>query len=119
VRVFDAQQLKVFLPIGMFFCEWSWAETHFHPMNRPIVAKPRAFHITEVFVAGDRTAPEGLIADRMEQILLPPRFHSSSDRVTHQEYVEYTRSRLTSFERFVAAPAYPLPYSSGVRKKLP
>ena len=79
VRIFDGQQLKVFFPIGTFFCDWSWAETHFHPMNCSIVAKPRAFHVTEVFVAGDRAAPEGLIADRMEQIFLPSRFHSSFD----------------------------------------
>jgi hypothetical protein len=48
-------------------------------MNPSVVGQARAFHIIEVFIAGDGALSEGLIADRMEQIFLPSRFHSSFD----------------------------------------
>jgi hypothetical protein len=83
VRILNREQLEVFFPIGTFFRERSRAETDFHPMNRSIVGEARTFHIIEVFVAGDGTLAERLIADRPEQVLFASRFHSSLYQVSH------------------------------------
>jgi hypothetical protein len=60
MRVFYAEQFEVFFPIGPFLRKWRRAEANFYPTHGAIVSEPGAFHIPEIFVAGDGAVPQRL-----------------------------------------------------------
>jgi hypothetical protein len=50
VRVFDFQQLKIFLPVRPFFSQWRGAETSFQPMYDTVIPNARLPHVPIIFV---------------------------------------------------------------------
>ena len=58
VRVLDAQELKVFLPIRSLFLQRSGAVADLHPMRDAVPANARLLRVVQVFLARDRTLSE-------------------------------------------------------------
>ena len=53
VRVFYAQKLEIFFPVGAFFSQRCRAETDFHPPNSAVVIEAGVFHIIQILIPGD------------------------------------------------------------------
>jgi hypothetical protein len=83
VRIFDADQIEVFLPIRSLFLERDPAEANLHPMGGAVVSRARLLHIPEILVARDGAAAERAIFNRPEQSLLFARLHASFHQIAH------------------------------------
>ena len=83
VRIFDADQIEVFLPVRSLFLERNPAEANLHPMRNAVVRYPRLLHIPEILVARDGAAAEPAIFNRPEQSLLFAGLHSCFHQISH------------------------------------
>lgn len=53
VRVFDAKEFEILLPVRPLLIERRGAEAGFHPFDDAVCVDPRLPHVVEVFVASD------------------------------------------------------------------
>jgi hypothetical protein len=90
-------QLEVLFLVGTLLGERSCAETNFHPPGCSVVIKAGAFHIMEVFVTRNGAASKGAVADCIQEILLPSRFDSCFNEISHQPTI-----RILGFVRTAA-----------------
>lgn len=70
MRVLNANEVKVFFPVGPFLLERFGAKTDLNPANRTVAAKSSLLHIAKVFAAGHRALPDRPGFDRLKQIAL-------------------------------------------------
>ena len=83
MRVLDAEQVEVFLPIRTLLLQRDRTKTGFHPMGRSIRRRASLLHIVKVFVTRDGTAPERPIGNRLDQRLLLAGFDFGFHEVTN------------------------------------
>jgi len=74
VRVLNAQEFEIFLPIRPFFRERWIAKADLDPSRNSVFVDARLLHIMEVFVTGDRTASEGALINRAKERACLARF---------------------------------------------
>ncbi len=53
VRVLDAEQFEVFLPVRFLLLQWSGAVADFDPTNGLVRIKTRLLHIAKILISGD------------------------------------------------------------------
>jgi hypothetical protein len=83
MRIFDAEQLEIFFPVGTFLGEGRRAKTGFYPMGDTVFGHARLFDIIDILVSGNRALPQGAVLNRFEQRLFAAPFDSSFDQISH------------------------------------
>ena len=67
VRVLNAQEFEIFLPIRSFFRERWIAKADLDPSRNAVFVDARLLHVLEVFVTGDRTTAKGALINRAQE----------------------------------------------------
>src|SRR5437870_6675066 len=67
VRILHAEQLEILFPIRTFLGERRIAKARLNPCREAVRIHPRLLHVMEVLVASDRTFPERLVFNCLEQ----------------------------------------------------
>ncbi len=83
VGIFDAEQVKVFLPIRSFLLEWGGAKTGFDPVSGSVIREPRILHVVNILITGDGASAERAVVDRAEQVLLFAGFQACLHEISH------------------------------------
>jgi len=83
VRVLDARELKILLPIRALLGKRRVAEADFHPANSVVLAQTCLPHIAEIFVACHGTAAERAVLDGLQESLLAAGFDARAYEVAH------------------------------------
>jgi hypothetical protein len=55
VRILDAKEMEILLPIGPFLLQGTGAKAHFDPRTHAISLDAGSGHILQIFIARDRT----------------------------------------------------------------
>jgi len=66
VRIFDAHEIEIFLPVRSLFSEGRIAETGFHPSRNAVGAEASFAHIIDVFVPRDGSSSGASIVNRLQ-----------------------------------------------------
>ena len=85
MRILDAEQFEVLLPIWAFFLEGGWAETGFHPVREIVLIDAGVAHVFEVFIASYGALAQALFLDGLEQGTFAPLTNTGFDEITHGE----------------------------------
>lgn len=83
VRVFDADELEVFLPVRPFLGERRGAKAGLDPVGGAVVGESGLFHVVNIFIAGNGAATERAVADGAQQRGVLAGFDAGFDQVTH------------------------------------
>ena len=67
VRVLDLFEIEILVPVFALFLQRRRAEAHLDPLHTAVVVLARVGHVAQVLAAGDRSATERAIVDRLAQ----------------------------------------------------
>jgi len=91
MRILNAQELKILLPVGPLFLQRWIAEAALDPRGHADFIQARLLHVVQIFTAGDRAATECPFINGVKKGGLFARFDLRFDEKTHRENV----SRIT------------------------
>ena len=83
MRVLHLDEIEIFLPVRPLFLERRRAVAHLDPLDRAVAQAARAFHVAQIFAAGNRTGAERAVFDGIGERLLASCFHPSCHQIAH------------------------------------
>src|ERR1700757_2241977 len=78
VRILHASQVEVLFPVRPLLLQRSRAVADFHPARGLVRTEPRVLHVSQIFAFCNRSLPQRLLLDGLEQISLTTGFYASS-----------------------------------------
>src|SRR5262249_25717305 len=90
VRVLDAHQLEVFLPVRPLFLQRLSAEADLDPADAAVVAQPGLLHVPHVFVAGHGPLARGAVFDGQQQVGFAAGFDTRGYQIAHGLFLSFT-----------------------------
>src|SRR2546425_11416894 len=83
VRVLDADEIEVLLPVWAFLLKRRGAEAGLHPLHAPVGQLPGAAHVVLVFIAGHGPGAERALVDRAIERGALSGFDLCGDQIPH------------------------------------
>ena len=91
VGVLNPDKVEVFLPVRAFLLQGRCTIADFHPFGSSVFQQAGLFHIVEIFVAGDRPAPETTLLNGSQKGLFLSAFDTCLNEIAHGLRIRKTR----------------------------
>ena len=75
-------------PSRPFFLQRRGTVADFHPAHGPVLTDPRFIHVAQVFAFGNRSLPEGLALNSLNQLAFADGLNTGSNQVSIERIVD-------------------------------